>query len=65
MFSIEGGEHMLVLSDYELQKVHGKAITAAAIIGYVMVAAAVAGIIKILTSSKGRVSLGSFTMTWG
>ena len=56
---------MLVLSDYELQKVHGKAITAAAIIGYVMVAAAVAGIIKILTSSKGRVSLGSFTMTWG
>ena len=56
---------MLVLSDYELQEVHGKVIAASAIIGYVMVAAAVAGVIKILTSSKGRVSFAGFTMTWG
>ena len=56
---------MLVLSDQELRCVHGKAITAAAIIGYVVVAAAVAGIIKILTSSKGRISTSFITMSWG
>ena len=57
---------MLVISDCELMEMNGKAITATALLGYIAVIAGLAAIVKILTSSRGRLTLpGGFTFSWG
>ena len=56
---------MLVLQDHELMEMHGKSITATALLTYVAIVAGCAAIIKILTSSKGRLSIPGITFSWG
>ena len=55
----------MVLSDNECSKLVGGAITAGALILYLAVAAVAAGIIKVLSSKRGRVSLGGLQIHWG
>lgn len=56
---------MIQLSNQQLESMYGKVISATALLGYLAVAAGVAAIIKILTSSKGRVSIPGINITWG
>ena len=57
---------MLILQDHELLEMHGKAVTATALLTYLAIVAGAAAILKILTSSKGRVTLpGGFIFSWG
>ena len=64
-YKIVGGDIMIQLSNQQLSSMYGKVITASALLGYPAVAAGVAAIIKILTSSKGRVSVPGINITWG
>lgn len=65
IYKNKGGEIMLVLQDHELMEMHGKSITATALLTYVAIVAGCAAIIKILTSSKGRLSIPGITFSWG
>ena len=56
---------MLILQDHELMEMHGKAITATALLTYVAIIAGCAAIVKILTSSKGRVTIPGMSFSWG
>ena len=56
---------MIQLSDEQLKLMQGKVISATALIGYVAVVAGCAAILKILTSTRGRVSIGGLNITWG
>ena len=56
---------MYELSDQELLKMNGKSITASALLTYLAIGAGIAAIIKILSSSKGRVSIPGLTLSWG
>lgn len=56
---------MILLSEKQLKKMKGKVITTSALLGYLAVAAGLAAIYKILTSSRGRVSIPGINITWG
>ncbi len=56
---------MIVLDDKQLKKMYGKMITTSALLGYLAIAAGIAAIVKILTSSKGRVSIPGINISWG
>ena len=56
---------MLELQDYELMEMHGKVITASALLTYVAIVAGCAAILKILTSSKGRLTIPGISFSWG
>ena len=56
---------MYVLQDYELMEMNGKAITASALLTYVAIVAGCAAILKILTSSKGRLTIPGISFSWG
>lgn len=56
---------MYELSDEQLRFMYGKVITATSVLTYVAIAAGCAAIIKILTSSKGRVSVPGINISWG
>lgn len=56
---------MFLLSVAEMKKMNGSVVSTAAILGYVAVAAGVAAIVKIITSSRGRVSVPGVNITWG
>ena len=60
-----GGEIMLELQDHELMEMHGKVITASALLTYVAIVAGCAAILKILTSSKGRLTIPGISFSWG
>ena len=49
-----------------LEKDDNKAVTATALLTYVAIVAGCAAIVKILTSSRGRVTIpGGITLSWG
>lgn len=56
---------MIQLSNEQLKVMHGAVITTSALLGYLAVAAGIAAILKILTSSKGRVQIPGINITWG
>lgn len=56
---------MIQLSNEQLSKMHGRVITASAALGYLAIAAGIAAIVKILTSSRGRVQIPGINITWG
>ena len=56
---------MIQLSDEQLKRMNGKVIAATTLLGYVAVVAGCAAILKILTSTRGRVSVGGINITWG
>lgn len=56
---------MIELSQNDMMKMNGKVISSTALLGYLAVAAGIAAIYKILTSSKGRVSIPGINITWG
>ena len=56
---------MIQLNDEQLKLMHGKVLSATALLGYVAVVAGCAAILKILTSTRGRVSIGGINITWG
>ncbi len=56
---------MIQLSHQQLSRMYGKVVTTSALLGYLAIAAGAAAIIKILTSSKGRVSIPGINITWG
>lgn len=62
---IVGGGMMIQLSDETLKRMYGKVITTSALLAYLAIAAGAAAIIKILTSSKGRVQIPGINITWG
>lgn len=56
---------MIVLQEQEMRKMYGQVLTTSALLGYLAVAAGAAAIIKILTSSRGRVSIPGVNISWG
>lgn len=56
---------MFQLSHEQMEKMHGQVLTTSALLGYLAVAAGVAAIFKILTSSRGRVQIPGIHITWG
>ncbi len=56
---------MFLLSEQEMRSMYGSVVSTAAILGYVAVAAGIAAIVKIVTSSKGRVSVPGVNISWG
>lgn len=56
---------MFLLSEKEMKSMSGSVVSTAAILGYVAVAAGIAAIVKIITSSKGKVSVPGVNITWG
>lgn len=56
---------MIPLTDNEMKQMKGGIITATALLGYVAVAAGVAAIIKIITSSRGKISIPGINIQWG
>lgn len=56
---------MIQLTNEQMQSMYGKIITPTAMLGYLAVAAGVAAILKILTSSRGRVSIPGINVSWG
>ncbi len=55
----------MLLNHYECTKLTGKGFTPGTLFLYLAITALGAAIIKILFSSRGRVSFGGLNMTWG
>lgn len=56
---------MIPLTEKEMKQMKGGIITATALLGYVAVAAGVAAIVKIITSSRGKISIPGINIQWG
>lgn len=56
---------MIQLSDEQLRKMNGKVIAATTLLGYLAVVAGAVAILKILTSSRGRLSISGISFSWG
>ena len=53
------------LSKQQCECLYGKAISSGTLILYVALAALGAGILKILSSKRGKVSFGGIHLSWG
>lgn len=53
------------LTKEEMMKLNGGIIETTAILGYIAIAAGVAAIVKIVTSSRGKVSIPGVDIQWG
>lgn len=56
---------MIPLTEKEMKLMKGGIVTATTLLGYVAVAAGVAAIIKIVTSSRGKISIPGINIQWG
>lgn len=56
---------MIVLQEQEMKQMYGQVLTTSAILGYLAIAAGAAAIYKIITSSRGRVSIPGVNISWG
>ena len=52
------------LTILQMQQMKGGALTPQLVLAYLMIAAGVSGIYKILTSKSGRLSFSGFTFQW-
>lgn len=55
---------MMLLTNDEMMHMNGAALTPQVVLIYLMLAAGVSGIYKILTSKSGRLSFGGFSFQW-
>ncbi len=53
------------LTRKEYENLYGRAVTATSILLYLAIVAIGAGIVKILTSKRGKVSYGGIQISWG
>lgn len=56
---------MIVMQEKEMRSMVGQVLTTSAILGYLAIAAGAAAIFKIITSSRGRVSIPGVNISWG
>lgn len=56
---------MIECTEKEMKKMCGGVITTTALLGYVAVAAGLAAIVKIITSSRGKISIPGVNIQWG
>ncbi len=55
----------MLINKEQCRHLYGLGVTASSLILYLSIAALAAGILKLLTSKRGRVSLGGLNIQWG